>query len=114
MRKLCAVAMLAVIAYAALGPANWQLRPMLGWKTEHFIGFALVTLMVCWAWPRPLIVGVVLAGFAGGLEVLQALTPDRVADLPTALCGMAGVLLAALAFAGVSHLAGLEFHFDVQ
>ena len=33
--KLCSVVSVGLIAYAALGPANWQLRPMLGWKTEH-------------------------------------------------------------------------------
>ncbi len=36
--KVCSVASLGLIAYAALGPAKWQLRPMLGWKTEHFLG----------------------------------------------------------------------------
>jgi len=34
--------------------------------------------------------------FAGLLEALQGLTPDRVPDLPTAFSRAAGVLLAAL------------------
>ena len=104
MRKLCAVATLILIAYAALGPATWQLRPMLGWKTEHFLGFTFVTLIVCWAWPRPLMVGMLLATIAGLLEVLQMLTPDRIADLPTALCSMSGVLVGSVGFASLCYL----------
>ena len=37
-----------------------------------------------------------LMAFAGLLEALQGLTPDRVPDLPTAFSGAAGVLSAAL------------------
>jgi hypothetical protein len=33
---------------------------MLGWKTEHFLGFLIVTFIACVAWPRPLIVGLAL------------------------------------------------------
>jgi hypothetical protein len=95
--KLCSVASVGLIAYAALGPAKWQLRPMLGWKTEHFLGFLIVTLIACVAWPRPLIVGLALMATAGLLETLQGLTPDRVPDFPTALCGAGGALLASVA-----------------
>src|SRR5258708_18827311 len=91
--KVCSVVSVGLIAYAALGPANWQLRPMLGWKTEHFLGFLIVTFIACVAWPRPLIVGLALMATAGLLEALQGLTPDRVPDLPTALCGAGGALL---------------------
>ncbi len=95
--KICSVASLGLVAYAALGPANWQLRPMLGWKTEHFLGFFVVTFLACLAWSRPRVVGLALMASAGLLEALQGLTPDRVADLPTALCGAGGALLAAVA-----------------
>ncbi len=95
--KVCSVVSVGLIAYAALGPANWQLRPMLGWKTEHFLGFLIVTFIACVAWPRPLIVGLALMATAGLLEALQGLTPDRVPDLPTALCGAGGALLASVA-----------------
>ena len=78
--KVCSVALIGLIAYGALGPANWQLRPMLGWKTEHFLGFLIVTFVACIAWPRPLIVGLALMATAGLLEALQGLTPDRVPD----------------------------------
>jgi hypothetical protein len=56
----------------------------------------LATSIVCLAWPRPFIVALELMAFAGLLEALQGLTPDRVPDLPTALSGAAGVLSAAL------------------
>ena len=82
--KVCSVVSVGLIAYAALGPANWQLRPMLGWKTEHFLGFLIVTFIACVAWPRPLIVGLALMATAGLLEILKGLTPDRVPDFPTA------------------------------
>ena len=95
--KVCSVAFLGLIAYAALGPANWQLRPMLGWKTEHFLGYLIVTLIACLAWPRPFIVGLALMATAGVLETLQALTPDRVPDFPTAISGVGGALLASVA-----------------
>jgi hypothetical protein len=88
--KVCSVVSVGLVAYAALGPANWQLRPMLGWKTEHFFGFLIVTFIACVAWRRPLIVGLALMATAGLLEALQGLTPDRVPDLPTALCGAGG------------------------
>jgi hypothetical protein len=70
---------------------------MLGWKTEHFLGFLIVTFIACIAWPRPLVVGLSLMATAGLLEALQVLTPDRVPDFPTALCGAGGALLASLA-----------------
>jgi hypothetical protein len=95
--KVCSVVSVGLIAYAALGPANWQLRPMLGWKTEHFLGFLIVTFIACVAWRRSLIVGLALMATAGLLEALQGLTPDRVPDLPTALCGAGGALLASVA-----------------
>jgi hypothetical protein len=62
---------LVLIAYAALGPANWQLRPMIGWKTEHFLGFSTVTFIACIAWRRPLVVGLALMATAGLLEGLK-------------------------------------------
>src|SRR6476620_5791842 len=95
--KVCSVVSVGLIAYAALGPAKWQLRPMLGWKTEHFLGYLIVTFISCVAWPRPLIVGFALMATAGALEALQALTPDRVPDLLTALSGVGGALLASVA-----------------
>jgi len=95
--KICSVASVGLLAYAALGPANWQLRPVLGWKTEHFLGFLIVTFITCVAWPRPLIIGLASMATAGLLEALQGLTPDRVPDFPTAFCGAGGALVASVA-----------------
>jgi hypothetical protein len=70
---------------------------MLGWKTEHFFGFFTATFISCFAWPRPLMVGLALMATAGLLEALQGLTPDRIPDFPTALSGAGGALLASIA-----------------
>jgi hypothetical protein len=86
--KVCSVVSVGLIAYAALGPANWQLRPMLGWKTEHFLGFLIVTFIACVAWPPAAHCWIGTNGNG---------TPDRVPDLPTALCGAGGALLASVA-----------------
>ena len=88
---------LLVLAFIGLGPATWQPRSGLGWEIDHFVGYCLITLTCCVAWPRPLIVGLALMATAGLLEALQGLTPDRVPDLPTALCGAGGALLASVA-----------------
>jgi VanZ family protein len=81
---------------AALGPAKWAPRTELGWQFDHFIGYFGITLFVCLAWPRPFVVGGVIMAVAALLEGLQALTPDRSANLEAALWGAAGALAAAL------------------
>jgi VanZ family protein len=95
--KICGVAVLVLLlVFAALGPAKLQYRTGLGWQIDHVVGYFGFTLMVCLAWPRPLVVGAALTIFAVLLEGLQALTPDRCADLHAALYSAAGVLAAAL------------------
>jgi hypothetical protein len=84
------------IAIASLIPANLQIRTGLNWLTEHFIVYFLATCAVCLIWPRPFIVAALLAAFSGLLELAQALTPDRVPDMPTALAGGGGAFAAAL------------------
>jgi hypothetical protein len=91
---LCGVAAVVLLVYSALGPADWQLRPGIGWKTEHFLGYFAVTSIACFAWPRPFVVGAGLIVIAALLEGLQGLTPDRVPDLSTALAGAGGALSA--------------------
>ena len=95
-----AVVLLAVfgagLAYAALGPADWQLRLGLHWLTEHFLGFFAATVLACAAYPKPMRVVLVLLPVAIGLEAAQALTPDRTPDIATALAAAAGVASAAL------------------
>ena len=94
--KVCSGAILVLLVIAALGPERWTPRTALGWQFDHFIGYFAITLLVCFAWPRPLVVGVLLVAAAFLLEGLQALTPDRLANLVAALCGSSGVLAAAL------------------
>ena len=90
------VAMLVAIVFATLMPAGWQVRLGLHWLVEHFLAYFAVTAIFCLAWPRPMAVAAVLIPFALLLEALQGLTPDRMADFPTALSAATGVAVAAL------------------
>ena len=94
--KVCSGVIMILLVIGALGPANWTPRTPLGWQIDHFLGYFAITLLVCFAWPRPFVVGGVLMAAAVLLEGLQAFTPDRSANLVAALCGAGGVLAAAL------------------
>jgi VanZ family protein len=94
--KVCSMAIMVLLVIGALGPANWTPRTALGWQIDHFLGYFAITLFVCFAWPRPFVVGGVLMAVAFLLEGLQAFSPDRSANLVAALCGAGGVLAAAL------------------
>jgi VanZ family protein len=94
--KVCSGAIMILLVIAALGPAKWTPRTELGWQFDHFIGYFGITLFVCFAWPRPLVVGGVLAVYGALLEGLQVFTPDRGANLIAAICGAAGAFAAAL------------------
>jgi VanZ family protein len=94
--KTCCVPIIVLLVIAALGPEKWAPRTHLGWQFDHFIGYFGITVFVCFAWPRPLVVGGILATVAVLLEALQAFTPDRSAYLPAALYGAGGALAAAL------------------
>jgi VanZ family protein len=94
--KVCSVAIIVLLVIAALGPAKWAPRTELGWQFDHFIGYFGITLFFCFAWPRPLVVGAIIMAVAALLEGLQALTPDRSANLEAALWGAGGALAAAL------------------
>ena len=101
----CSLALLALLVAASLIPAKWQyLRTGLGWQSDHFLGFFVATSVVCFAWPRPLLIAPILIATAGLLEGLQALTPDRVPNLEAALYGASGALLAALLATLVIHI----------
>lgn len=93
--------MCAGIVYAALGPADWQVRLGLHWLVEHFLVFFSLTVLACIAYPRPMRVAAVLLPFAVGVELAQGLTPDRTPDIATALAAAAAVSLAALLADGV-------------
>jgi VanZ family protein len=94
--KICSGVIIILLLVAALGPAKWAPRTELGWQFDHFIGYFGITLFVCIAWPRPLLVGGIIMAVAALLESLQALTPDRSANLEAALWGAGGALAAAL------------------
>jgi hypothetical protein len=96
MTKVCSVAALVLLAFVALGPAKLVPRSGLGWQIDHFVGYFALTLMVCVAWPRALMVGGALVASAVLLEVLQAFTPDRLADFQAALYSAGGVMAAIL------------------
>ena len=78
-------ALIVLIAVAALIPAGWQVRLGLHWLVEHFLAFFTVTLVFCLAWKRPMAVAAVMLPVAVLIEAAQALTPDRTADLATAV-----------------------------
>ena len=94
--KVCSGVIMVLLVIGALGPADWTPRTALGWQFDHFLGYFAITLFVCFAWPRPFVVGGVLMAVAFLLEGLQAFSPDRSANLVAALCGAGGVLAAAL------------------
>jgi VanZ family protein len=94
--KVCSMAIMVLLVVGALGPADWTPRTALGWQIDHFLGYFAITLLVCVAWQRPFAVGGVLVAAAFLLEGLQALTPDRSANLVAAFCSASGVLAAAV------------------
>jgi VanZ family protein len=91
-------ALVLLLLFAALGPAKMQYRTGLGWQVDHVVGYFGFTLMICLAWPRPVIVGAALMLAAVTLEALQALTPDRFCDFLAALYSVGGALAGALFF----------------
>jgi hypothetical protein len=71
--KVCSVAIMVLLVVGALGPANWTPRTALGWQIDHFLGYFVITLVVCYASPRPFVVGGVLMAAAALLEIPQSL-----------------------------------------
>src|SRR6516164_6186845 len=92
----CCIAGLVLLVGIGLGPANWQPRSGLGWEIDHFVGYFVITLVVCMAWLRPFVVAPALIVFAVVLEALQALTPDRWSNPLAAFYSACGVLAGAL------------------
>jgi VanZ family protein len=96
MLKVCSVAVLFLLVFAALGPAKWIPRSGLGWQLDHVVGYFALTLTFCLVWRRPLVVGGAFAALAMLLEGLQAFTPDRHADVYAALISASGAMAAIL------------------
>jgi VanZ family protein len=80
----------------SLSSAAAQPRTILGWQLEHFLGYFVAALIVCSAWPRPLLVAGAMVVLAGVLEALQTFTPDREPNAMAVAWGAAGILTAAL------------------
>ena len=94
--KVCSAAGLVVLAFIGLAPQKFVPRSGLGWEIDHFVGYFVFTSMFCLAWPRPIVVGTALMGFAVLLEGLQAFPPDRSSNLVAAMLSAGGVSAAAL------------------
>lgn len=94
--KASSVPIVVLLVIAALGPEKWAPRTHLGWQFDHIIGYFVITVFFCFAWPRPFMVGGAFMVVAGLLEGLQAFTPDRTAYLPAAIYGACGALAAAV------------------
>jgi VanZ family protein len=94
--KACCVIALVLLVFVALAPQKFVPRSGLGWEIDHFVGYFVITLMVCLAWPTPVVVGIALMTFALLLEGLQAFPPDRSSNVVAALISAGGVASAAL------------------
>jgi len=94
--KILCLAALVLLVFVGLGPAEWQPRSGLGWEIDHFAGYFVLTIIFCFAWPRPLVVGGALIVFTAVLEALQAIPPDRHSNVMAAFYSACGVLLAAV------------------
>ena len=96
MATFCSVVSILLLVLAALGPAKWAPRTEFGWQLDHFAGYFVITSIVCFAWPRPFVIGPVLMATAARLEGLQTFTQDRSTNLEAAICGAGGALAVAL------------------
>ena len=100
-RWLLALAMLALLVLSLAPASVASALPTTGWdKSNHALGFAVLGLLGQWAWPgRTAIVLTALLAYGGLIELLQSLTPDRVAEAADLLADWVGLLLGAgLAF----------------
>jgi hypothetical protein len=77
--KLSSVVIFFLLVFAALGPARWMPRSGLGWQIDHFVGYFALTLMFCFVWRRPFLLGGGIMAVAMSLEGLQ---PLRQIDMP--------------------------------
>ena len=96
MAKFCSVATIVMLVIVALGPADRAPRSRFGWQIDHVVGYFAITSIVCFAWPRPFVVGGSLIAIAALLEGLQVFAPDRSSNLVAAIWGAGGALAAAL------------------
>lgn len=92
-RWLLAIAMLALLALSLM-PASFS-PPSTGWdKSNHALGFAVLAFLSHWARPANVLVALGgLLGYGALIEVLQSLTPDRLAEWSDLWADGVGLLL---------------------
>jgi VanZ family protein len=91
----CGAILIAAIAADSLVPVAWQVRLGLHWLIEHFLAYFTVSMILCLALQRPILVAGAIMVLAASIEALQGLTADRIPDLPTAVSAAGGALAGA-------------------
>ena len=96
-RWLLAVAMLALLVLSVM-PTSLSV-PSTGWdKSNHALSFAVLAFLAHWARPKHMLVALAgLLGYGAVIEVLQALTPDRLAEWSDLWADGVGLLIGAAA-----------------
>lgn len=71
--------------------------PSTGWdKSNHALGFAVLACLAYRAWPRRILLSLLgLLGYGALIEVLQSLTPDRMAEWSDLWADGVGLLIGA-------------------
>ena len=100
--KFCSGAAIALVVITALGPRQLA-APHVTRLGDRPLGYFAITLPVCFAWPRPVIVGGALMVFAALLEWLQGLTPDRTSNLQSHLLVVRSLQLCCIATKQMGH-----------
>jgi len=95
--RLAFVLSLASVLLLSLAPAT-PASLTTGWdKTNHLLGFAVLGLLGLWSYPgRTVTVLLGLLAYGGLIEVLQSLTPYRLAEWADLLADALGLLLGAV------------------
>jgi len=86
-----ALALITALSLLPLGPD----APTTGWdKTNHLLGFALLAMLACRAWPQRIVASMAaLLAYGGLIELLQSLTSYRSAEWGDWLADALGLLL---------------------
>lgn len=104
-RWLLASAMLALLVLSLM-PASLSV-PGTGWdKSNHALGFAVLAFLAYWAWRGHILLSLLgLLGYGALIEVLQSLTPDRMAEWSDLWADGVGLLIGAVLASMVQRLA---------
>jgi hypothetical protein len=95
---------IALIAVLSLLPADDLVRTSVGGYAEHAIAYAGTALLLSFGYRAPLRVGLALFVYAGSLELLQALSPDRHPGLDGWAASSVGVLIGVAAASWLARL----------